>query len=130
MFDLFIQVLLWFAAAVCATYVLGVSRRRWAHIVVAGATFGLLGYAVYLVEQLAKPLPLEPLAKWVHLGFVTATLLCWLLVVISGVALFRRKIGHRPHRLVVNSFMLLLLPTIITGAWLLYSGYQRFDPFP
>ncbi|QQG49709.1 MAG: hypothetical protein HZB70_02835 [Candidatus Berkelbacteria bacterium] len=104
------------------TYILGVRRHRAAHIAWAIVTTLVLLWVIHLAESLGRQLAFDRTAYLVHMPSVALTSLSFIFVVGFGVALARGKHVRSKHRTSVLTFLFSLIPTAISGIWLVSTA--------
>lgn len=95
----------------------GLLGRRRVHLVTGPLTMVMLGVAVLLTEQLMRGyrFPVEEMK--IHLMIAKTAAALGLVVVATGVWLWRRPTARRWHKLAVWLFVVLTLVATGTGIW-------------
>jgi len=103
----------------------GLLGRRRVHLLAGPVTMVLLFIAVWMTEQLMRgyEFPEEQMA--VHLIFAKAAAVLSLLVVGTGIWLWRRPAARRWHRYAVWSFVTTTLIATATGIWVFLLSKAR-----
>lgn len=112
---------------VAVAAVLGRLARRRPHVATATVAGVLLAYTVYLAEMLGTVVIIPRRLLVVHLVFANLAALAFIVVVVSGVRLFRsdQSARRRWHRGAVIAFIALTVLSAGTGTHMLMNATAR-----
>lgn len=120
-FVLFLVITLVLLGAVVVT---GKKTMRRRHLTLVVLAYIGLGLAIYYAELLGEEYDLDSagLIYPVHLVFAKATVLAYLLPVITGVMTIKSKCKRTTHGRVAVAVILLTVVTAVTGLWMVLAA--------
>lgn len=120
----FFALLLATVAALIATVLTGLARRRPLHFACVATSVALLAASIWAARLLGDHYDLES-AGWItplHLGLAKLTTALYLLPLLTGFLTLRDPRHRGRHRLAAFLVLGLTLVTTATGAWMLWAA--------